>query len=133
MEKAWDVIRIFIALGIIALIIAVPIVLCSGMYDIVNEVSTEQEIIDKVRQGEVVDKNIANNKEYTNKRYQANEPKYLITLKIEYVYGDDIKTTNVTKIVDKETYLSVNKGDIFDIETLSVVNKASATDAKKGE
>jgi hypothetical protein len=91
------------------------------MYSWLDEYN-EAIAVSNVRQGIVVDKDV---KQVQSLFYKNPQPKYELTLKVTYTYNDEIKTTNITQIVDKETYLATNINDLFDITTLT----ATATDA----
>ena len=138
MDSAIKTFQVILCFAIIGLFIAIPIVLCTGIFNItsttIQEQEKENEAIAKVKQGVIVDKNISDYVEqsYNTKKNSVyvNTPTYTITLEIQYRLDDELKTTQVTKTVEKDIYLSVNKGDIFDLETLSVINKATATDSE---
>lgn len=114
--------RLMIALSVVITCIAVMVLLTRNLRDDVKDEYNEAIAVSNVRQGIVVDKDV---KQVQSLFYKNPQPKYELTLKVTYTYNDEVKTTNITQIVDKETYLATNINDLFDITTLT----ATATDA----
>ena len=114
--------RLMIALSVIIACIAVIVLLTRNLRDDLKDNYNEVVAISNVRQGIVVDKDV---KQTTSLFSSNSQPKYELTLKVKYTYNDEIKTTTIKQVVDKETYVNTNINDLFDITTLT----ATATDA----
>ena len=113
--------RLMIALSVIIACIAVIVLLTRNLRDDLKDNYNEVVAISNVRQGIVVDKDV---KQTTSLFSSNSQPKYELTLKVKYTYNDEIKTTTIKQVVDKETYVNTNINDLFDITTLT----ATATD-----
>ena len=114
--------RLMIALSVVIACIAVIVLLTRNLRDDLKDNYNEVVAISNVRQGIVVDKDV---KQTTSLFSSNSQPKYELTLKVKYTYNDEIKTTTIKQVVDKETYVNTNINDLFDITTLT----ATATDA----
>lgn len=115
--------RLMIAICVAIACIGTMIILTHNLRDDMKDKYNETLAASDVKQGIVVDKDV---KQVQSLFYKNPQPKYELTLQVKYIYKDEIKTTNITQIVDKETYLATNINDFFDITTLT----ATTTDAK---
>jgi hypothetical protein len=109
--------RLILMLGVVILCILAIFILTDILKDSYDETIT----INEVKQGIVVDKNV---KQEQSLFYKNSEPTYELILEVTYTYNDEVKTTNVTQIVDKETYINTNINDLFDITTLATITDA---------
>lgn len=109
--------RLIFTLGIVSLCVVAIFLLT----DILKDKHNEALVVNNVKQGIVVDKDV---KQEQSLFYKNPQPTYELTLKVTYTYNDEVKTTNITQIVDKETYINTNINDLFDIITLSTTTDA---------
>ena len=77
----------------------------------------EIEARERVSSGEVVEKNLTKNVSLLGE----SNPEYRLTLKVNYEYDGEQKSGTVVKIVDKDIYTSVNKGEMFNMDTLQII------------
>ena len=84
-----------------------------------NDFFGEIEARESVSSGKIVEKNLMNNVSLLGDSY----PEYRLTLQVDYEYNGEQKTDTVVKIVDKDIYTSVNRGDVFDMDALQTIRE----------
>lgn len=92
-------------IAIISIVIGLGLMICAIGENYYKENATQGIVVDK---------------EVQQSRY-ASDPQYTLILEISFDSFGKTQKTKKRQIVDKETYLVANNGDLFDIQNWTIV------------